>query len=293
MPRMRFLAALLAMFAGLHGPACAEARDWNEPLPVKAQGGEAGEAGEAASTLKLRLSFDLPLRSGKRNATGASTQGSPPVSPTMQAELRYQTADYWFAGMTFYRYVLHGRAPWNPEFTYVFGYDDWHPNTFSLVYGNYSGNRIHPARGHPFSLFRQGNVSLGYKFAMPKALDPVFKMDPEHEINCSANANLTPRYMDLQTLTMQRYKRTLSMGCRYSTPGNLYANATFFHFPEGRQQQPWDPDFTYGFGYFDWRPGSVSVQYNNYSGNRLPWNNRRGDGNFRRGSVSISWSTTW
>jgi hypothetical protein len=195
--------------------------------------------------------------------------------------------------MTFYRYLLSGRQPWNPEFTYVFGYDDWHPNTFSLTYGNYSGNRIHPERGNPFSLFRQGNISLGYKFKTPEALDPLLKVDASHDINCSINGNVTPRYTDLKTLSIQRYKRSLSLGCRYTLPSKWYANATFFTFPDRSQQQPWDPDFTYGFGYFDWRPGTVTVQYNNYAGNRFPWSKHPGDGNFRRGSISVSWSRSW
>jgi hypothetical protein len=60
------------------------------------------------------------------------------------------------------------------------------------------------------------------------------------------------------------------------------------------QQQPWDPDFTYGIGYYDWHPGTILVQYNNYSGNRLPWRDKSADtGKFKDGSITISWSWTW
>jgi hypothetical protein len=56
------------------------------------------------------------------------------------------------------------------------------------------------------------------------------------------------------------------------------------------QQQPWDPDFTYGFGYFDFHSGTFSVQYNNYSGNRFPWRHRGPHtGTFAYGGISISW----
>ncbi len=37
----------------------------------------------------------------------------------------------------------------------------------------------------------------------------------------------------------------------------------------------WDPDFTYGFGYFDWHPRTFSLQHNNYAGNRYPCAPRR------------------
>lgn len=280
-------------------PLGAPAQDWNEPAAVVPPPGtrhtNASAAMEPRPQLRLRLGFDYPLRTTRAEAVaGAGTQGAPAVSPTLQAELRVIPVSYWFASVTFYRYLYEDRQqPWNPDFTYTFGYDDWHPNTFSLVYGNYSGNRLNPARGETYSRFGQGTWSLGYKFRLPPALDTVFKADEKHEIGCSVNANLTPRYSDLRTSSIQKYKRTLSLGCRYMLPNNLYANLTAFYYPDRSQQQPWDPDFTYGFGYFDWRPGTITVQYNNYSGNRFAWSDRNGEGGFRRGSVSISWSRSW
>lgn len=253
------------------------------------------EQAEAQSPFRLRLAFDYPLRTTATGELGAGTQGGPAVSPTLQAELRANPTTYWFGGITFYRYLYGERQQaWNPDFTYTFGYDDWHPYTVSLVYGNYSGNRINPGPREAHSRFGQGTWSLGYKFPMPQVLDPIFKLDETHEVNCNANANLTPRYTALRTTEIQKYKRTLSLGCRYSLPNNLYANLTLIYYPDRSQQQPWDPDFTYGFGYFDWRPGTITVQYNNYSGNRFPWqDSNSGQGGFRRGSISISWSHSW
>ena len=35
---------------------------------------------------------------------------------------------------------------------------------------------------------------------------------------------------------------------------NIYIeSALYFYFNPKVQKQPWDPDYTYGFGYFDWR----------------------------------------
>ncbi|MFL5752299.1 MAG: hypothetical protein ACJ76F_02745, partial [Bacteroidia bacterium] len=50
---------------------------------------------------------------------------------------------------------------------------------------------------------------------------------------------------------------------------------------------PWDPDYSYGFGYFDWRNFRISLTYGNWAINRLPWNRNYyphygfWDGNFR------------
>lgn len=259
-------------------------------------------APEEVDRMRVRLALDVPLRTSEGGFKGAGFQGSPAVSPTLQAELRYNPYRYWFGGVTFYRYLLGDRQrPWNPDFTYTFGYDDWHADTFSLTYSNYTGNRLFPDRsklsgGQPEERthFRQGQWSAGYKFALPEVLRPLLLFNEKDQLGCSINANLTPRYTDLASLSTRSGKRSASLGCRYSTPGNWYGNVTLFYFPDRSQQQPWDPDFTYGFGYFDWHPGTISVQYNNYSGNRYPWHNRSpGQGAPRNGSLSVSWSYAW
>jgi hypothetical protein len=66
------------------------------------------------------------------------------------------------------------------------------------------------------------------------------------------------------------------------------------YYPDKTQQQPWNPDYTYGFGFFDWHPGTISVQYNNYSGNRFKLSDRAaGTGHFQNGSISVAWSKSW
>lgn len=289
-PAYRRLTVLAVLIACM--PACVAAQHWNTPSMAST---EDAAAQDASSKARLRLGLDYPLRTSAGGSTaGAGTQGAPAISPTLQAELRVNPSSYWFGSITFYRYLMSDRQqPWNPDFTYSFGYDDWHPDTFSIVYGNYTGNRLQPEQGETVSRFRQGNWSLGYKFRMPQMLDPIFKADDSHEVNCSVNANVTPRYTDLRTLSIRKYKHSLSLGCRYMLPNNLYANATLFYYPDRGRQQPWDPDFTYGFGYFNWRPGTVTVQYNNYAGNRYGWRDPSGQGGFRRGSISISWSANW
>lgn len=243
--------------------------------------------------LTMTLGMDLPLSSTQPGGSGALGQGSPPVSPTLQAGLRYVPAENWFAAINFYRYLLGDRQqPWNPDFTYSFGYDDWRPGTYSLVYGNYTGNRLAPSS--PVSRFEQGQWSLSYKFKPEGALKRWLAVDETHEIDCSINGNLTPRYTDFNTQALRSYKTSAALGCRYRLPNHFYFNLTAFKYLRPDQQQPWDPDFAYGFGMVDWRNGGLNLQYNNYSGNRFPWRQAApGQGGFRNGSVTISWSSAW
>lgn len=249
--------------------------------------------------LGLRLSLDYPLRSGIDAGTGTGAQGSPPVSPTAQLSLRWLPVrqSEWFVQTTLYRYLQPDRQqPWNPDFTYAFGYDDWRPGTVSLVYSNYAGNRFQPdrTRAESRSNFSRGTWSLGYKFMLPEALEPYLLVGDGDRSACRTNLNYTPRFTHLQGGSPRHGKVSVALGCRYTVASGWYAELTAFGYPDRSQQQPWDPDFTYGFGYFDWRPGSISLQYSNYSGNRFPWRTRSpGQGTLRNGSLSVSWTTSW
>lgn len=63
--------------------------------------------------------------------------------------------------------------------------------------------------------------------------------------------------------------------------------ATAFWYPDSSQQQPWNGDYSYSFGYAGYTPGSFSVQYANYAGTRYPGHDS-GSGKFREGTISLT-----
>jgi hypothetical protein len=83
----------------------------------------------------------------QNNQTGSGSQGERATNFTFTSLLKYNPLSYWFMSVTYYHYFDEKlKAPWNPDFSYVFGYDDWHPYTLSLLYSNYGGNRLNPDR---------------------------------------------------------------------------------------------------------------------------------------------------
>ncbi|MBI3248278.1 MAG: hypothetical protein HYZ50_17365 [Deltaproteobacteria bacterium] len=244
------------------------------------------------------FAFNAPLQETTPNSNaGSGSQGERATNMTFTASLKYNPLSYWFMNVTYYHYFDENRkASWNPDFSYVFGYDDWHPYTFSLVYSNYGGNRLNPDRDkkEKFTRIEEGVISLGWKYRTPRFLEYLFIVHESGGMGGSINYNVVPRYSDLATLSKKQWKQTVSASLKYAIYKNFYLNVTFIAYPFPKQQQPWDPDFTYGFGYFDWHPGSVSVQYNNYSGNRFPWKQKApGTGLFTTGGFTISWSWAW
>jgi hypothetical protein len=251
----------------------------------------------ADESLSVRYTLDLPMKSAEITALGSGLQGEAAASPTLQFGIKYVPLTSWFASITFVKYLRGAlQQPWSPDFSYVFGYDDWHPYTLSAQYANYGGNRLRPdaAKGEKRTDFSAGSWNVAFKFPMPEMLHELFLLSSEDAVGCSVGATLTPRYSDAASNTVMNNKRSLALGCKYAFANSWYFNFNLPHYLVKSQQQPWDPDFTYGFGYFDWHPGTWSVQYNNYSGNRFPWNPKSPQtGRLKDGSISISIGANW
>jgi hypothetical protein len=209
----------------------------------------------------------------------------------LSASVKYTPLGYWFVNASAYHYLnADNQRAWSPDFTYVFGYDDWHPYTLSLVYANYGGNRFSPSRssqGQRTEL-AEGGVTLAWKLRAPPPVERAMALSRSSAIEMNVNYTWTPRYTTLRGET-ETWKQKAGVTVKYGIHKWLYVTTTAYYYPHPSQQQPWDPDFTYGFGYFDWHPRTFSLQYNNYAGNRYPW--RRGArAGFRDGSVSLTWS---
>jgi hypothetical protein len=209
----------------------------------------------------------------------------------LSASVKYTPLGYWFVTGSVYKYLNPAnQRSWSPDFTYAFGFDDWHPYTLSLVYANYGGNRVDAARsanGQRTNL-AEGGITLAWKVRVPGLIDRVVAATKAGSTGASVGYTWTPRYADATGQT-RAWKQKAQLNVKHTFYKAYYVNATLYYYPRPEQQQAWDPDFTYGFGYFDWRPGTLSVQYNNYAGNRFPFRATRG-ARFRDGSFSVSWS---
>ncbi|WP_156901556.1 hypothetical protein [Azohydromonas australica] len=251
--------------------------------------------GTAPHAFSVRLGLDAPLKANGFSALGVQSQGEVPSSPTFQLGLRYMPLEGWFVRANLLRYVEPSeQRPWNPDFTYAFGFEDWRPYTFSLVYSNDGGNRFNPdrSRNERVTRFEEGTWALGYKFPLTPWARGWLPMGETDKIGCGTSIRYTHRYADEKLGAGQPGKKSVGFGCRYVVRERWFAALDLSGYPVRRQQQPWDPDFTYSFGYADWRSGGLVVQYANYSGNRFPWRDRApGTGRFRDGSISIA--ITW
>jgi hypothetical protein len=247
--------------------------------------------------VSLSFSHNLPLRGVVvEGLSGFGNEGaSVTATSTTSMNISYKPFGYWYMslGIPFYSNP-DLQAPWNPDFTYVFGYRDWHPYTLGFTYSNYGGNRFNPDPGKSVTCFECGAFTWSWKFPVPRWMTHPFVAWEEGRVGCTVSYTLVPKYTDLASNSVKDNKQTLGMGCRYNIVGWWYFQLNVKHYLDKSTIQPWDADYTYGFGYFDWHPGVISIQYNNYSNNRFPWSEQPASGGkFRDGALSVSWGMSF
>jgi hypothetical protein len=228
----------------------------------------------------------IPLSDDGVGSDGAGERSA--SSALASLDVRFTPKENWFASVTFYGY-LEDRQEWEPDFSYAVGYDDWRPNTFSLVYSNYTNSRFDPEGGDEVTRPEHGTISAGYKFQLPAAIKTPLETSESDRVMCRVGYNYTPRY-ETQAGPDRSNKQAATFGCRAPVWKRLFVDATAFAYTTG-EQQPWEPDFTYSFGWFDWRPGRFSLQYANYSGNR--WFGREAaarTGRFADGAITLTYN---
>jgi hypothetical protein len=208
--------------------------------------------------------------------------------PILSAGMKFVPLGYWFAEAAFFRYLdKDEQDSWDPDFVYSFGYEDWHPYTLSLVYSNYAGNHSYTDIAEKYN---KGTYTLKWNTPIPALLAKPFLIEPDRTISSSLAALYSPTYTDESGETGQDQWR---LKLTFSAPvyGEWYLSFSILHYLDSSQQQPWDPDYTFEFG---WRGEMFSVAYKNYSGTRFPWrDDYPHDGGFAEGSLGITWKWNW
>jgi len=213
----------------------------------------------------------------------------------LKASLTVSPMKYFFLGVTFNKDInAYNNIYYQPDFSYSFGYSDWHPDTWSLIYSNYSDNKIAPAPDQDRFHFDEGVWELKYKSKIDKfnvsgALRYVQKGSKgefvltasrmlENDVLLSSNLKFD-LYTNQQQLTLSGktflYKKFFVSGSMY-----LYSHLD--------KQTDLEPDYAYSFGWVNPEKGGVSIVYSNYyTPTRWGWREKDGP-SFVQGSLSVS-----
>lgn len=180
---------------------------------------------------------------------------------------------------------------WISDYSYSIGRYNWRPKKFNYGYENYINNKYSDSYKTFSKKFMEGYYFVSYSHNLSDSLTKKIRLDSTTNVKLIYFTRYSIRYRDENEVvhgSLFNGKPTMGAAIRATLFLNIYIeSAVYFYFNPAVQKQPWDPDFTYGFGYFDWRSFRCSVTYGNWAVNRFPWNKsaypRYGflDGNFK------------
>lgn len=247
---------------------------------------------EPASSLGEALAREISVNVGYTTSVSPSEQKHKMGlrHKTFHKQAMTQTLSFngispYYARFTLYQYLEPAyQQGFEPDFSYGFGVANYAPDTLSLEYANYSGNRLYPKLGEEFTDINSGTITATYRYEMPDPVTQFFHPKEDASILGWVSHNLTPEYE-----ASRWWKQWFGLGV--SVP--IWNNFSFWGqanvYPDSSKHSLADPDFIYGFGYYDWSPGGFILAYSNYASNAFPWSPDK-DGDFSDGSVFFGYN---
>jgi hypothetical protein len=176
---------------------------------------------------------------------------------------------------TFYKnFNPRANQQWISDFTYSLGRYNWKPKTINYGYENYINNRYSDNFETLKNKFLQGYYFISMGHNLPDKLMSFIRIDSTSNIRFNYFVRHSLRYKDqFENIYSGNGKTSFGVSANYMIARSIYIeSAVYFYLDAAKVKQPWDPDFSYGFGYFDYRPFRFSLTYGNWVINRFPWN---------------------
>ncbi len=159
--------------------------------------------------------------------------------------------------------------PWTADYFYSLKRANWKPRTFSYGYENYAGNKYTDSSQQFFQNFLYGSYFVSFNHGLPKKWIETLRFDKTTNLMFTYAVRYNMQYRDEFFNIHKEGRVYASIGARYTIWKNVYVEGAVNIFTDKSKRLPWDPDYTYGFGYFDWRPFKLSVTYGNWVVNRF------------------------
>lgn len=187
---------------------------------------------------------------------------------------RYRFFEQFSVNATFYiDFNKKASARWTSDYSYSIGRYHWKPNKFNYGYENFLNNKYSDNLQTFGEKFLEGYYFLSYGHALPEKMKLAITLDESSNIRISYFVRYAIKYRDEFNKIgggIVNGKTTLGAAMRWTIYKNVYVEGGVYYYPEAGKRQPWDPDYSYGFGYFDWRSFRVSLTYGNWAINRWP-----------------------
>jgi hypothetical protein len=164
-------------------------------------------------------------------------------------------------------------ARWTSDYSYTIGRYNWKPNKFNYGYENYLNNKYSDNLETTAKKFLEGYYFVSYGNSISEKIRNAIALDGTTSIKFTYFVRYSINYRNEFNVVhggIVSGKTTLGIAVRYTIYKNIYAETAVYYYTNPAKRQPWDPDYSYGFGYFDWRSFRLSLSYGNWAINRFP-----------------------
>nr|MBS0037600.1 hypothetical protein [Saprospiraceae bacterium] len=186
---------------------------------------------------------------------------------------------------------------WIADYYYTIGYYNWRDNSFSFGYENYQPNNFRTFTDDFWTRFKRGFLFVSYNLTFENAdgdYAQPFRIDETSKIILTPAIRLHPEYPNEDNEFGGYLKTVIGGSIRYVILKNIYIEGSAWFYPGKKTKLPWDPDFTYGFGMFDWRSFKINFSYGNWIANRFPWNEKELEHHgFVNGELTLNVTYSW
>ncbi len=185
------------------------------------------------------------------------------------------------------------KPKWLSNMYYAVGNYNWRNKTFSYGYENYQPNRFDGSYDF-FENMKRGFFFVSYNYYLLGDFISPVKLDETTQVYFSPFIRYFYEYTDRTgTRVLGHHKVVPGLNARYVIWHNFYVEGGVYAYWPVKSKMPWDPDFTYGFGYFDWRSFRLNFSYGNWVANRFPWNGKEMKNDFTNGIFTFSYQVIW
>jgi len=202
---------------------------------------------------------------------------------------------YFFAGTTMsFDLNNYENIYYQPDFSYSFGYSDWHLNTFEFIYSNYANNKFTPEDGESRFNFQSGTWEVSYKTKVDKVkLSAKVKYVPiknSKKLYIKAKTVVGENVMISAQLkhTLNTHQNRVTISAKTFISDKFFVSGSTYIYPESELQRSSDPDYAFSFGWKDSEPFHPSITYSNYY-TPTRWNNNEGP-KFKDGTLSLKFN---
>ena len=237
---------------------------------------------------KYALGYSYSLKNLEEQDTGREA---------LKFTLMANPQSYFFAGATFSLDTnSYNNIYYQPDFSYSFGYSDWHQDTWSFGYANYANNKISPKGEEKRFNSKDGTWDMGYK---TKIEDISLRANLKHTLSSSSTIFSVGASTHLGKKTLISAKlnhhfdynqEQMVISAKTFLFDKFFISGSAYLYSDIDAQTDLEPDYAYSFGWKDSRPFHPSITYSNYyTPTRWGWRDKRGP-HFEDGTLSLNFN---